>query len=73
VQIPTARANDCEWRLWGWFLGFLISLHNQIRRRAMVNALKRFWKDEDGITMIEYSLMAAAVATVSDRGNRASP
>jgi Flp pilus assembly pilin Flp len=39
----------------------------------MVNALKRFWKDEDGITMIEYSLMAAAVATVSDRGNRASP
>lgn len=31
----------------------------------MVNALKRFWKDEEGVTMIEYSLIAALVAIAS--------
>jgi pilus assembly protein Flp/PilA len=45
--------------------GFLNFTSQPERSRAMVNALKRFWKDEEGVTMIEYSLIAALVAIAS--------
>ncbi|WP_027371472.1 Flp family type IVb pilin [Desulfovermiculus halophilus] len=28
----------------------------------MMNALKRFWNDEEGVTMIEYTLIAALIS-----------
>ena len=34
----------------------------------MIRMMKKFWKDEDGVTAIEYGLIAALVALVMAAG-----
>jgi pilus assembly protein Flp/PilA len=31
----------------------------------MMNALKRFWKDEEGATMVEYGLLVALISVAA--------
>jgi len=31
----------------------------------MIKALKKFWKDEEGVTMIEYAIIAALIAVAA--------
>jgi len=35
---------------------------------SMIRMMKKFWKDEDGVTAIEYGLIAALVALVMAAG-----
>ena len=38
--------------------------HGSLKMKNSVLALQRFWKEEDGVTAIEYGLIAALIAVV---------
>ena len=40
------------------------SLPFALERKKMIKALKKFFKDEDGVTAVEYAVMAALIALI---------
>ena len=43
--------------------GYLIDFHvKELQMNKLVLAAKQFWKDESGVTAIEYGLIAALIA-----------
>jgi pilus assembly protein Flp/PilA len=53
-----------RWTPWGSSMRQYTTPKNQGRRQEMKAMIKRFLKDEEGATMVEYGIMVALIAAI---------
>jgi pilus assembly protein Flp/PilA len=65
TRFVPGRAREDGVSLANRFIAVLATFHKRtLRRKDMSSFIKKFVKDEDGATMVEYGLMVALIAVV---------